>query len=145
VIGAVNFPSMIIPSPLTTAVISAIRTTNTTTTATFGINTDGSISVTLVGVTNSQSNVPATWINRALPATIGNNFYVRCFSLSGSASIFDTPDVWLALSSNRTFGTTRSTLGGNVGTAQIQIAGDSGGTDIRLVIPVQWTASVTAP
>ena len=135
----------VVAFPLVTATIAGNTVSGGTVTAKINIKRDGTITSTVAGNTSTTStSVPAQWASKLIASNIGDAYYVRSSTLSGSTSGFDTSDSWLQLNADRSFGVSRSSLGSTTGTAQIQIAGDPSGTQVLAAFNVSWTVTSSA-
>ncbi len=66
------------------------------------------------------------WIN----VEPGHTYYLRATSNAGDANTSGTLNTWLALSSDLTYEWTQTSIGTKTGSLKIEIATDSGGSDI---------------
>lgn len=94
-------------------------------TASFEFERDGDVFTQ--GLLGSQQL--ADWVANA-HATIGDGYWIRVTLTAGDALDTGTAGSWLQLSSDRTFGYSQSGLGSKSGTFTIEIATDSGGSNI---------------
>lgn len=76
-------------------------------------------------------NSPPDWITPS-GGTPGNSYWIRVSVTAGSNPNFSNPGVgsWLAMSSTRTWTWSRTTVGSNTATVTIEIASDSGGSNV---------------
>jgi hypothetical protein len=99
------------------------------TSCTITLNTDGTITWSV----NSNGNWGVEDTNWATPTTggVGNSYWVRGTVTSGSPGMTSgTSDTWLQLSSARAWTFSRSTIGTTSGVYTLEIASDSGGSNI---------------
>jgi hypothetical protein len=104
--------------------------------ATVTINRDG----TLTG-TGGDFGFSHNWYRNG-GATIGDGFWVRATVTSGGLSGGSGTGTWLQLSSSRNWQRNRTTVGSSAGTITLEIATDSGGTNIVTSGSYTLTATV---
>lgn len=126
-------------------VYSSIKLNTGTPTVTLDINRDGSITQTAAGGGTGgldSGSFSPQWA-RFIATNMGDAFWVRCVT-TGGIFFIGTADTWLALSSSRSFGTQRGSLGSNIANGTIQIATDSGGANIVATFDFTVRAIVTS-
>lgn len=128
--------------PIGTGTVSASTSAGGTVSAQVSVKRDGTVTVTLAGPTQTNTGMPTQWA-RTLGSTVGDSYYVRCVTLSGGF-IIGTPDTWLQLSADRSFGQTRSTLGASAASGQMQFAGDAAGSAVLAAFNFDLSVSSSA-
>lgn len=127
------------PSPYRGMVGGATQdfsTSPATATATTTFQTDGS-------VTHATSSSPGPMSSWFLPnvAGIGNSHWVRATIVSGTFTT-GTAGSWLALSSLRTWTKTQNVVGASTVSFTLELATDSGGTNIVKTASCSLTAEM---
>lgn len=111
-------------NPLPGGTVTRVVTTPALATTNINVNTDG----TLTGTDNAGTDFSHAWF-QPTGGSPGSSYWVRFTQVSGTAPDSGTLNTWLALSSNRSIGYS-TTNGVKIGTFTIEIASDSGGTNI---------------
>ena len=105
-------------------------------------NSDGSIQRNLNGGYSAWNPTPDEWSARQPITAIGDNYWIRATLDAGSTPTAGTLNTWQQLSTNREWYISRPVVGVSTFTVKIEIATDSGGTNIIATGYYRGTAEV---